>query len=233
MTMLPLKILAVDSETLLLKALKRAFRSRSLDLSTAMTTSQAYEAIKSHYYDLFILDFDPKDRDQQLLLSHIDSCCPFVPIIFMTTCDPNSTALNSRIRELRRQGEWHLLEKPFHLNKMFRFIKTIFQNIETAQRTPTDSEHNYDQEKRQETRRPRIQPVTFSYMSINNGQPRQNNEQGIVTDVSNGGIGLLTAAQLRSDQVIHFADSSAFKFGSVCWCTQVDHQTCRAGIQLF
>ncbi len=63
MNMLPLKILAVDNRQLLLWALERAFRSRALDICTASTVDQALTEIDLHYYDLFIIDFDPKTNN--------------------------------------------------------------------------------------------------------------------------------------------------------------------------
>lgn len=232
MNAVPFKILAVDNRQLLLWALERAFKGRALNLSTASTTEQALTEIDLHCYDLFILDFDPSDRKQQELLAKIDASCPFVPIIFMTACDTHSSEFNSTIKDLRKQGEWHLLEKPFILDKLFSFIEAIFLDKNHLSHGLKSFEHNYDSEKRQQIRHPHVQPVTFTYKYVADGKEIIANETGIVTDLNDCGVGLLTHTMLKHEQVISFGETLDKQFGIVSWCNMIEPETCRAGVRL-
>lgn len=232
MNALPFKILAVDNRQLLLWSLKRAFKGRALNLDTASTTEQALVEIDLNSYDLFILDFDLNDRKQQELLAKIDATCPFVPIIFMTACDTHSSDFDRTIKDLRKQGEWHLLEKPFNLDRLFSFIEAIFLDKDHILHGLKYLEHNYDSEKRQQIRQPHVQPVTFTYKYVADGKEIIAKETGIVTDLNDYGVGLITHTMLRHEQVISFGETLDKQFGIVSWCNMIEPETCRAGIRL-
>lgn len=232
MNKLPLKILAVDNEELLLWALERAFKNRSLELSTATNIEQALSAIGQCFYDLYILDVDGQNQSQLQLLTWIDENCPFVPIIFTTACDTKSPVLKEKIKRLRRRGEWHLLGKPFDLEEIFRSIEKLFQNIECMKLGGRCLAHSYDHEKRDQVRNPHVQPIKFSFIDLIDGNEQEIKKKGIITDISSGGIGLLTDSKLKEKQVISFEDTLNRKFGIVSWCSVLDKQSCRVGIHL-
>lgn len=225
------KILAVDDEQLLLWALERACKGRSLDIKTAVSTEQALKDIVQHHFDLFLLDFDLKDPSRRELLEAIDECCPYVPIIIMTTSDTKSCVLNDAIRATRKRGAWHLLEKPFSLDKLISFIEVIFQDEGKVKVCLNSLTHNYDQEKRGQLRRPYVQSVNFSFKTIADGVSERVSSRGILTDISDSGSCLLAHEPLQLDQVITFEDDSLQQCGSVSWRTLIEEGTYRFGLQ--
>ena len=227
----PLRILAIDDEHLLLRALERAGKGRSLEINTAATTRHALEEIERCDFDLFMLDFDIDDQDRQDLLQTIDESCPFVPIIIMTTSDRKSCELNEAIKARRKQGTWHLLEKPFSLDRLISFVDVIFQNQGNVKYCPNSLSVSYDQEKRYEFRRPHVQPVNFSFKSMVDGTVKRIFANGILTDISDCGSGILAHKQVKPEQVISFEDEFIKQNGIVAWSVMIDSETCRFGVQ--
>ena len=226
-----MRILAVDDEQLLLWALERACKGRFLDIRTAVTTEQAIEEIAGCDFDLFLLDFDMKDPSRLKLLKMVDEHCPYVPIIIMTTSDTKSCELNDLIRETRKNGAWHLLEKPFSLDRMISFIEVIFHDHDNVKVSLKSLTHNYEHEKRHTFRRPHVQPVSFSYETTKNGVSTRVSARGILTDISRTGSGMLAYEPLRPDQVISFEDEALQRCGAVSWSVMIEENTYRCGVQ--
>lgn len=232
MTAAPIRILAIDDEQLLLWALDRACKDKPLDITTASSHEEALAKLGECHYDLFLLDFDLRDKQRVDLLQEIDARCPFIPIIFMTTSNMNSVELNNVIRDTRKHGSWHLLEKPFKLDRMIGFIELIFKEQENVKICLHDLTHNYDNEKRVRSRYPHVQSIKLSYKSIIDGQQEETETTGILTDVSDTGVGLLTRTPLRPEQVINFGEDMDKKCGVVAWSNMIESETYRAGIIL-
>ncbi len=228
----PLKILAVDDEQLLLWALERVSKGRALNISTAEDTEQALAKISCAHFDLFLLDFDLKDSNSQLLLKAIDDRCPYVPVIIMTTSDIRSSKLNDAIRAVRKQGTWHLLEKPFRLGQLIGYVKLIFQDRYRIELHTTGLAHNFGSEKRRQLRRPYVLPLSFIFKSIVDGQQQEQLCCGIITDISDRGVGLLAHVPLEHNLVIDFGSELSEQYGIVVWSGMIETQTCRAGIHL-
>ncbi len=229
----PFKILAVDDEKLLLWALERACEGRALDIKTVVTTQEALAEIERCHYDLFLLDFDLRDPSRLELLKAIDTRCPYVPIIIMTTADMKSCELNDAVRAARKHGAWHLMEKPFSLDRMLSFIEVIFLDHGKVKLCLNDLAHNFDNEKRLKFRRSHVQSVEISFTSIVDGEQKKSFTTGILTDVSDCGLGLLTHAPLRQNQVINLGESMHNQSGIVAWSCWMEDQTCRVGVSLY
>jgi DNA-binding response OmpR family regulator len=206
-----LKILAVDDDKLILWALEKACKGRELDVKTATSVELALEEIGKQHFDL----------------------CPYVPIIIMTTTDAESCELNDLIRSTRKKGAWHVLEKPFSLDKMISFIEVIFQDQGNVKVCLNSLAHNYDQEKRQKLRRPYVQAVNFSFKTIVDGVSRRVVSKGILTDISDSGSCLLAHEQLQPDQVISFEDEDLKQCGFISWSVPIEEETFRCGLQFF
>lgn len=229
----PLKILAVDDEQLLLWALERACEGRALNITTANSNQQALAEIELCLFDLFLIDFDLRDPNRLELLKAIDQRCPYVPIIFMTTADMNSCELNDAIRAARKQGAWHLMEKPFSLDRMTSFIEVIFQDRDNVKLCVNNLSHNYDHEKRLKFRHPHVQKVDMSYSLVVDGEEKKISAAGILTDISDSGLGLLSHSPLNRDLVLKFEEEQIRHCGIVAWSCRLDTTTCRAGIRLY
>ncbi|SHJ27091.1 Response regulator receiver domain-containing protein [Malonomonas rubra DSM 5091] len=228
----PLKILAFDSEQLLLWALKRAGKSRSLEIETASSLPQAYNEIEQHHFDLYLIAYDSRDKNRLKLLQAIDEKYPYVPIIIMTTNEVNCYHLNDEIKSVRHHGSWHLLEKPFRLEKILGFIDLLFHNVEHLKKAAPDLVHHFDNEKRGQFRRSHILPLDYSYPSIVKGKEIKTYTSGIVTDISDCGLGLLSRSPLEEEMLIQFGDTMLRQYGIVAWSTKLEKETYRAGIKL-
>ena len=227
----PIKILVVDDEPLLLWALERAFNDRHLEVRTSSSTQQALKEIEAECFDLFLLDFNLRDSARAEVLKAIDGRCPYVPIIIMTTSDTTSCELNDAIRDIRKHGEWHLLEKPFSLDKLIAFVEMVFREPGDARVCLNSLTHNYDHEKRGHLRRPHVQPVHFFFKTTIDGVSQRIDSKGILTDISNSGSCMLVHEQLQPEQLISFDDVGLKQTARVSWCTMIEESTYRCGIQ--
>jgi CheY-like chemotaxis protein len=224
------KILVVDDDMLILLALSRAYRSRLLDITTAANACHAMTLMESTRFDLFILDLDLHGHSGFELLAVIDERFPYIPVIITTAADVNSAELTGEIATIRKKGIWHLLEKPFRLELLNSLIeKNLNQAEDKLLRNLTHSQgHGADQRLNQ--RRPHIMPARFSYEVIRDGELIRETVKAILTDISTGGVGLLTDFHLEQSQIVRFDDSLEGRCGVVTWSAAVGDQTCRAGI---
>ncbi|MBE0574979.1 MAG: response regulator [Desulfuromonadales bacterium] len=231
MTPPPIKILAVDNEQLLLWALQRAFKGRSLDIQTAASAEQALAEIGQGSFDLFLLGFDWHEQSDLQLLQTVDEHCPYVPVILMTTSAVDSGQLNDAIRATRKHGAWHLLEKPFSLDRMLQLIEVNFQDQDKARACQDVQVQDYAHENRHYYRRPHVQPINFSFKTIVDGESRRVETKGILTDISDCGSGMLANVQLQANQVLSFGDDFAKRNGVVAWSVMIAENTYRCGLQ--
>ncbi len=227
----PLKILAVDSDQLLLCALKRACKGKSFGITTASTVKQALETIELSHFDLFLLELDMQCQESLQLLKTIDDRCPYVPIIVMSASVMSVSEISAVIRAVRKHGAWHLLEKPFSLDKMLSFVKEIFQDHDHIIHGMNSLTHSYDQENRDQFRRPYVQPIYFSFKTVVDGASKRIPAKGILTDISECGSGMLAHRQLLPAQVICFEDGFVTENGIVAWSVMIEKETCRFGVQ--
>jgi len=226
------KILAFDREQLLLCALERACKGRALDIRTAATTEQALAEIDDCHFDLFLLDFNLKDPGCRHLLEMIDQRCPYVPVILMTTWDKTSGDLVEAVRACRKQGAWHLLEKPFSLDRMIHYLEGIYQGLDKGDVFFNPLTHNYEYENRRHLRRSHVKPVNFAYSCILDGRTKDFASRGILTDLCDGGSGMLTHDPLQPGQVIRFFGDFTNKLGTVVWSAMIEEkETYRCGVQ--
>ncbi|MFO7981881.1 MAG: response regulator [Desulfuromonadales bacterium] len=228
---LSLKILAMEDEPLLLHALERACRGRHLELKTAATAEEVLAETECHRYDLFLLGLDLEIPQHIELLKKVDERCAYVPIIVMAMADADTSGLHDVIRSVRKQGAWHLLEKPFRLENLFGFVDEMVRDHEEPDLPGHFMSHNYDREKRRALRRSHIQSVNFSYKTISQGDARRISITGILTDISEGGFGVLSRESLRPGQVVRFDDDFSREMGIVAWSAMVEKGTCRSGVK--
>jgi CheY-like chemotaxis protein len=228
-----LKVLAVDKEQLMLCALERAFKSRSFDIKTASTPEQALEEVESSPFDLFLLELDMQDQSCLKLLEAIDEYDPYIPIIFMASSVMGSSELGDVIRSIRKHGAWHLLEKPFSLDKMLCFVSVIFNDHDGEMFGMNSLNHNYEQENRDQFRRSHVLPVHFSYFSIVDGVSVRIQAKGILTDICEYGSGILAHVPMQSDQVVCFDNDFPKQNGIVAWSSMIEDETCRFGVKFY
>jgi len=224
------KILVVDDDMLILLALSRAYRGRLLDITTAADASHALTFLENNRFDLFILDLDLHAQSGFELLALIDERFPYVPVILTTAADVKSSELNDQISRIRNKGVWHLLEKPFPLDLITSLIEKNLAHQENRLFRNLTHSHGFGEDKRTHQRKTHILPTKLTYEVVRSGEVAKETVKAILTDISDGGVGLLTNMRLEKSQVVCFEGALAGKCGVVSWSAPVEDQTCRAGI---
>jgi DNA-binding response OmpR family regulator len=227
----PWQLQIIDDEVVILLAVSRAYRDKSIKIVTASTAEQALSQMDVFNFDLFMLDLDMKDRCSFSLLKTMTERFPESTVILMTTGDVESTTLIKQIEELRPHGRWHLLEKPFNYKKLTVFIERALQ--ERSCDCPDSSPCLLDnQSDKRRCRR-------FSrYEKINASLPANIDEScqtvpflATLMDISVGGLCLTTSKQLTRLQAIKFDEKLMHQSGVVVWSQLQDDQNYRAGIR--
>ena len=226
----PRKILVVDDDMLILLALSRAYRNRLLDITTAADASHALTLIDTTRFDLFIVDLDLHGHSGFELLSIIDNRFPYIPMIITTATDVNSTELTDEIATVRKKGVWHLLEKPFSLDLLNTLIEKCLDQQEERMLGNLNHSRGHGEDKRNHRRKAHILPTKLTFETIRNGELVRETVKAILTDISDGGVGLLTNIRLEQSQVVCLEETFGGKCGVVAWSAPVEDQTCRAGI---
>jgi CheY-like chemotaxis protein len=224
------KILIVDDDMLMLMALSRAYRGRFLDVTTAESTSYAMTLLDSSSFDLFILHLELNDYSSFELLATIDERFPYIPVILTTATDVKSPELNDQIAAIRKKGYWHLLEKPFPLDLLTSLIEKSLARHEDRLFCNLYNSHEFGEDKRIKRRKAHILPEKLSFEVIRGGKVTRETIKTILTDISDGGVGLLTEMSLEKSQIVSFEGALAGKCGRVSWSAMVEDKTCRAGI---
>ena len=119
----PWQVQVITSEIVIQLALARAYRSKPVDIITAAKSEQALSQIDVFDFDLFVLDLDFKDGCSLSLLQTMTERAVEAPVILLTTGKVESRTLILQIEQIRPVGCWHLLEKPFDLQKLSGLIE--------------------------------------------------------------------------------------------------------------
>jgi DNA-binding NtrC family response regulator len=226
----PRKILVVDDDMLILMALSRACRSRLLNIATAANAGHALNLLESTRFDLFILDLDLHNRSGFEFLAVLDQRFPYVPVILTTAADINSVELTEEVSRIRQKGIWHLLEKPFPLERLNGLIEENLDGLEQKNPCLPGQRISCNQEKRKSTRQALIQTARLNYEELREGMLVSETFKVIMTDVSSSGVGLLTQKQLQPSQVVRIQNAQGSRCGVVAWSAPLEDQSCRIGI---
>jgi CheY-like chemotaxis protein len=224
------KILVVDDDMLILLALSRAYRNRQLDVATAASACHAVTLMEKTRFDLFIIDLDLHGHSGYELLALIDRRFPYVPVIITTAVDINPAKLTEEITSIRKKGVWHLLEKPFRLDLLNSLIEKNLDRQENLLIRNLTCSHEHGENKRQHFRKPHILPTKLSFEVICEGEVIRQTVNAILTDISDGGVGLLTDLPLEESLVVRFENPLGDKSGVVTWSAPMADRTCRAGV---
>ncbi|MEJ2202056.1 MAG: hypothetical protein P8X63_13735, partial [Desulfuromonadaceae bacterium] len=182
-------------------------------------------------FDLFIVDLDLDERGGFELLRTIDEKFPYVPVILNTATDVTSTKLTQEIPQIRRKGIWHLLEKPFSFDLLNCMVAKYLDRQQDRLFHTLHHSRPHGEDQRQHQRRAHIVPTHLSFEVIRDGELVRETIKGILTDISDCGVGLLTNHPLEQSQLICFDEALDRKCGVVTWAMTVSDQTCRAGIR--
>jgi CheY-like chemotaxis protein len=227
----PWQVQIIDDEVVILLAVSRAYRDKSVDIVTASNAVQALAQMDIFNFDLFLLDLDMKDRCSYKLLKTMTERFPDIPVILMTTGDIESKQLARQVEEVRLQGCWHLLEKPFDYKKLTSVIDRGLQERSVFGAGGRQCGSSGSHGKRRCRRFPRIEQINLSLPTHQEKSDQSVSFPATLTDISVGGLGLTSPRKLVAPQLVHFDEKFMHQSGVIVWSRIRDDQTFRAGIK--
>lgn len=227
----PRIILLIDQDMLIHLAVSEIYQDRGPYFITATSTADALQKMEIYNFDLFLLAFDLGDQDSLPLLQTINKKAPDIPVILMISENSDSCELIEAVEASRPQGLWQLIEKPFNLDVLAILIekcmdekaRLLTQKLSTEQTLP---------EKRTHLRSSLVQSIQLTFETIDDDLSQKNSLKATLTDISNGGLGLVTKHPLKKAQTLNFKNLPVWTSGVVVWSSQIGNQICRAGIKV-
>ena len=116
----PMKILVVEDDPDLSKALSRALEKRGYAVSASFDGLQAFQLIKQKTHDLIILDLNIPGEDGLHLLQRMRSGGIETPVLILTA----RSSVGDRIAGLNAGGDDYL-SKPFDLDELDARIRAL------------------------------------------------------------------------------------------------------------
>ncbi len=226
----PWQVQVITSEIVIQLAVARAYRSKPVDIITAAKSEQALSQIDVFAFDLFVLDLDFKDGCSLSLLKTMTERVIEAPVILLTTGEVESRPLIRQIEKIRPAGCWHLLEKPFELQKLSGFIERGLLERQSACCFKPDSRSLVEAEKRRCRRFSRHERINLLPAKEKNGPGPASETSATMTDISLGGFGVMTEQPLLSGQALHFKEKFMRQSGIVVWTHTEETGRCRAGV---
>ena len=124
-----LRILVVDDEPSIGKALKMGLSSSEMEVDVAESGSRGVELGTRQHYDVLIADLCLPDIDGLEMIKKIKSCCPEIVSIIITGNPSSETSV-----EATSQGVSCYLEKPLDMNSLKNAIKRGLERREQRQK---------------------------------------------------------------------------------------------------
>ena len=112
------RILVVDDEPSIGKALKMGLSSSEVEVDVAESGSMGVELGTRQHYDVLIADLCLPDIDGLEVIARIRSCCPEIVSIIMTGNPSRETSI-----EATSQGVCGYLEKPLYMKSLKNAIE--------------------------------------------------------------------------------------------------------------
>jgi len=112
------KVLLVDDEEDFLEVMSERMQARGMQVETCTSAEEAFEKIKSEYFDAIILDFMMPGIDGMDALKEIKATRPEAQIILLT-----GHATVEKGVEAMKLGATDFLEKPADLEALEKKIK--------------------------------------------------------------------------------------------------------------
>lgn len=112
------RIMIVDDEPIVGKRLKRVLEKEGYSVDAFTRGSQALEEVGKRRYDVVITDIMMGNVDGMMILDHVRSRYPDVPVIIITGYGKKETA-----EEAIRKGVYAFLIKPFRIDELKTLVK--------------------------------------------------------------------------------------------------------------
>ncbi len=124
------RVLVVDDEPQILRALRINLRARGYDVTTAANGSQALQAAARHPPDLVILDLGLPDLDGEEVIGGLRGWTS-VPIIVVS----GRTDSTDKVQALDA-GADDYLTKPFGMDELLARMRAVTRRAQPAEQTP-------------------------------------------------------------------------------------------------
>jgi two-component system response regulator GlrR len=102
------RVIVVDDDANLIELVKMRLESAGYDVTAAVREDDALAAVKTHSFDICLLDLMLTDRDGISLMAEIHAVAPYIPVIILTAHGSIESAV-----EAMRKGAYSYLTKPF------------------------------------------------------------------------------------------------------------------------
>lgn len=119
------KILVVDDEVALTKALSKYLTQEGYEVDTAGDGPEAIEKFKTGHFDLLLTDLQMPNMDGVTLVKEIKALNPLVACIVMT----GFASIQSAV-EATKAGAFHYVTKPFELDDVGLLIKKAVEHTQ-------------------------------------------------------------------------------------------------------
>ena len=187
-----LQLLVVDDDALVAWALERAASQLRADVSIAGSGSAALDSLRSGRYDLAFIDIHLPDANGLDLLLQIRDLSPATKIVVLS-----SDASSSNRECAFERGAWQFIEKPFELSEIAQVLgdcnNGAVEERRTGQRMLCRLPLRFDLVER-EAERTNGMPCSF---------------EATATDVSDNGLRIQTAFELRPGQMLRLHPSQS------------------------
>lgn len=227
----PMQVQIIDDEIVMLLAVSRAYRDKAVDIIAANTVEQALGQMDSFNFNLFLLDLDMKSCCSFQLLQTITERFPTTPVILMTTADTQAAELIDKIKNIRPQNCWHILEKPFDYKKLVSFIDRALQ-VSAPDVSVSHRNDRFDwSEKRRCRRFSRFERMNLSRLINSDLAILKLPLLGTLIDISVSGLRVTTGQALVAGEVVHFDEKFMHQSGTVVWSRMQKDQIFKSGIR--
>ena len=117
-----MKVLLLEDERMLQSAIEEYLIDTGYEVDAYEDGKEAYRAISSNSYDLFIFDINTPTIDGLTLLENLQKEKIFVPTIFIS-----AITLIEQISKAYELGCYDYLKKPFHLKELTLHIQRLLK----------------------------------------------------------------------------------------------------------
>ena len=225
------QILVADEDQLILYALSKALKDDGCEVKTAATVPDAIERLSQCSYDLILLDVQLADSKDQGLLKVVRDICPETKIILMTTSYHESPEFSQVNFTAITNGSCHFISKPFDLCEVTAVVHQVLTGEEGFFADQGFASSGFERKPREAPREPLLENISFQLSAIFQGISTRLSVEAQTVDISDSGIGLLTAYPLKEAQVIGFDEKIKNRSGVVAWSIMVDAENCRVGVK--
>jgi CheY-like chemotaxis protein len=227
------KIIIVDDEYLIRYSLSSVFQDPGTEVLIAADGTTALGIMRSVHLDVCFLDIRLPDMNGLDIMKQVRDISPWTRIIIMT----GSVITDSMMRSIQENAHC-LISKPFDLEQVRSAAKGVLA-MSKAQCREESFRCNKDDsciqwitdDYRKHQRKQHSKNITC-YLAAPQSDTPPVPIVADVFDISESGMGILCANELRPGNLIQSSDMPVHRRGVVRWCAySSDAQSFRAGIQ--